>query len=102
MTYYLYQMYDTKLGAWVFHQFMNGTPEQVGFSVKSLSIKKPESLVDKQDGILYCSGEVDAETGVIKIYDDRELVFDYRTAFKSAFPEEKELEKVEDGKEGSN
>lgn len=96
MKFYLYQMYDERLGSWTFHQFMNATAEQMEYSIHSLCVKKPETIVEKQDCLLYIAGEVDVETGVVTLYEKRELVFDYRAAFKKAFPEEKEIEKVEE------
>lgn len=85
MRHYLYQIYDTRLECWTFHQFMEGTPEQLSYSVKALSARKPETLVEKQDCILYCSGEVDFETGVVKIYDKREEILIIELLIKRLF-----------------
>lgn len=101
MRHYLYQAFDTKLNCWILHNFMEGSPEQVQYSCNALSIKKPETLVDKQDWILYCSGEVEFETGKITLYKQRELVFDYTQAFKKAFPEQKLEEVVQDVEESN-
>lgn len=100
MKFYLYQMYDVKLESWTFHQFMNASPEQAEFSIRSLCVKKPDTILDKQDCLFYCSGEVDVETGDITLYEKRSLVFDYREAFKKAFPESKDLESTDGTKEG--
>lgn len=103
---FLYQMYDSSLESYVLTQFMQGTAEQVAYSCKSLSVKKPETLLEKQDCILFITGEVDFETGEITLYKKKEVVFDYSAFFKQNYKklvkEEVKEESEDVGKESED
>lgn len=77
MKHYIYQMYDESLQSFIMTNVLDATPEQMKFSVRSASIKKPETLVGKDSCKLFLAGEIDVESGIITIYESKELIFDY-------------------------
>lgn len=80
MTWYIYQLYDEELEAFTLTNIIDATKEQMEYSCKTASIKKPETLIGKDHCVLYLVGEVKAENGEIIVYPSRQLVFDYKQA----------------------
>ena len=93
MKFFIYQMYDAELEAFTITNVLDATPEQMQYSCKAASVKKPETLVGKDHCLLFLAGEVDSISGNIVVYDKKEVVFDYTQACQGAIEKQKALAK---------